>query len=304
MLSLEGLHVRATLFRSIRSFFHNRDFLEVDTPVRQPVLIPESNILPIQAGTGFLQSSPEQCMKRLLARGCRKIFQLCPCFRANERGRHHLEEFTMLEWYRVAGDYRDLMVDCENLLQHVFRELSGIGQTGRGISESCLGTMTLAEPWERLSVAESFRKYSPVTLKTALSEDRFDEIVVEYIEPNLGFSRPTFLYDYPAECASLSRLKPGNDNVAERFELYIEGLELANGFSELTDPEEQRNRFLMERELLQPQLGDMKLPERFLEELAGIEKAAGIAFGIDRLLMLLLSESSIEQVVSFSPADW
>jgi lysyl-tRNA synthetase class 2 len=304
MLSLEGLHVRGALFRSIRSFFHSQNFLEVDTPVRQPVLIPESNIQPIQAGNCFLQSSPEQCMKRLLARGCRKIFQICPCFRGNERGRHHLEEFTMLEWYRVAGDYHDLMVDCEKLLQHVFTELSGDSQTGRGVSGSCLGTMTLDEPWERVSVGESFRKYSPVALNTALSEDRFDELLVEYIEPHLGFSRPTFLYDYPAECASLSRLKPGSDDVAERFELYIEGVELANGFSELTDPEEQRNRFLMERDLLGPQFGDMKLPERFLEELAGIEKAAGIAFGIDRLLMLLLSERSIDQVVSFSPVDW
>jgi len=304
MLNLEGLHLRAALFRSIRSFFHNENFLEVDTPVRQPVLIPECNIVPIRAGSLFLQTSPEQCMKRLLARGCRRIFQICPCFRANEQGRQHLEEFTMLEWYRVDSDYQDLMTDCEKLLRHVFLELSGPRQTRQPIFGSRLGTMFLDEPWERLSVGESFEKLSPVTLKTAMLENRFDEIIVEHIEPHLGISRPTFLYDYPAECASLACLKPGDECLAERFELYIDGLELANGFSELTNPDEQRRRFLKELELLQPEHGEMMLPERFLEELGGIEKAAGIAFGLDRLLMLLLSEESIDEVVSFSAADW
>ncbi len=303
-MNLQGLHVRAALFRSIRSFFHREHFLEVDTPVRQPVLLPESNILPVQADSWFLQPSPEQCMKRLLSRGCRKIFQICPCFRAGERGRHHLEEFTMLEWYRLDSDYQDLMTDCEKLLRHVFFELSHAEQSCAAINGSRLGTMSLDEPWERLSVAQSFDKFSPVRLKSALLDDRFDEMIVEHIEPHLGRSRPTFLFDYPAECASLACLKPGDASVAERFELYIGGLELANGFSELTDADEQRSRFLKERELLQPQHRNMPLPEKFLADLASIKKAAGIAFGLDRLLMLLLSEQSIEQVVSFSPADW
>ncbi len=303
-MTMQGLHLRAALFRSIRFFFQHQRFLEVDTPVRLPVLLPESNIQPIKAGSWFLQPSPEQCMKRLLSLGCPMIFQICPCFRDKERGQHHLEEFTMLEWYRLDCDYQDLMDDCENLLRHVFSELYGSEKTCTALAGSRLGTMPLEEPWERLSVAESFQRFSPVRLETALLEDRFDEAIVEYIEPHLGRSRPTFLYDYPAECASLSCLKPGEESVAERFELYIDGLELANGFSELTDADEQRSRFLKERELLGPELRTMELPERFLEDIARIGKAAGIAFGLDRLLMLLLSEQSIERVVSFSPADW
>ena len=121
MLDIEGLHFRAALLAAIRHFFTGLGFLEVDTPLRQPVLIPESNIVPLTSEGQYLQTSPELCMKRLLAAGCTEIFQICPCFRKGERGRLHLEEFTMLEWYRVGADYRRLMADCEMLLRHIAR---------------------------------------------------------------------------------------------------------------------------------------------------------------------------------------
>ncbi len=123
MLDLPGLQMRATLLRLIRSFFYKRGFLEVDTPLRQPVLIPESTIVPFTAEGQYLQTSPELCMKRLLARGCEKIFQICPCFRKGETGRLHLEEFTMLEWYRSRADYQDLMSDCEDLLRFIAQNM-------------------------------------------------------------------------------------------------------------------------------------------------------------------------------------
>lgn len=305
MLNLEGLHLRAALLRSIRSYFLQHHFLEVDTPIRQPVMIPESNIQAISAGSWFLQTSPEQCMKRLLARGCTKIFQICPCFRAEERGRKHLEEFTMLEWYRVGGDYRDLMHDCREMIRYVIQDLSGNPQFRALILRSCFGNMDLERPWEEMSVETAFIKYCPVSVEAALLEGSFDEMLVEFIEPELGANGPLFLYDYPAQCASLAVLKHDDPRLAERFELYIMGLELANGFSELTDPEEQRDRFAVELGHIRSK-GQLtaEMPERFLEELAAIEKAAGIAFGLDRFLMLLMSASSIDDVVSFSPRDW
>lgn len=305
MLDLEGLHLRAALFRSIRNFFAAEHFLEVDTPVRQPVLIPESTIEPVQAGSWFLQASPEQCMKRLLSRGAERIFQLSSCFRKGESGRRHLEEFTMLEWYRADSDYLDLMDDCQELLHHVIRDLSAQQQFEPTLDQSCLQHMDLTQQWPRLTVAQAFTTFCPVSAAEALSQNLFDQMLVEYIEPVLGIRCPLFLYDYPTQCGSLARRKQSDPSVVERFELYVNGLELANGFSELTDVEEQRHRFDQERARMKTMGGqDVKLPERFLEELAFIDRAAGVALGVDRLLMLIMSSGSINDVVSFSPADW
>lgn len=304
MLSLEGLHVRAALFRSIRRYFHQRAFLEVDTPIRYPVLLPERHIIPVPSETWFLQPSPEQCMKRLLARGCENIFQICSCFRADERGRCHLTEFTMLEWYRRGGDYLDLMADCEGLVNHVLDDLGGRKQYRELLDRSCFGTTRVEPPWERLSVGDAFRRYCPEPVETVLAGKRFDEMLVEHVEPHLGLTGPTFLVDYPAACASLARLKREDQSLAERFELYLGGMELANGFSELTDAVEQRHRFVQELAFLDDQPGRCReLPERFLDELAMIDSAAGVAFGLDRFLMLLLSARTIDDVVSFAPDD-
>lgn len=305
MLNSHGLHIRAALFRLVRSFFHQQGFLEVDTPVRQPLLLPESNIVPIASDSWFLQTSPEQCMKRILAREAQNIFQICPCFRADERGARHLEEFTMLEWYRIDGDYSDLMADCQSLVLHVVESLLQQARHQEYVARSCFGTMALRADWERITVADAFSRWSPLPLSEALASDRFDEIVAINIEPHLGLEAPAFLFDYPAVCASLARLKEDDTSVAERFELYINGMELANGFSELTDGDEQRLRFEEELDRIERRDGVRpKMPENFLTDLGQLDRAAGIAFGLDRLLMLLMSAPSINEVVSFSPDDW
>lgn len=306
MLDLQGLHIRAALFRSVREFFSERGFLEVDTPVRQPVIIPECNIVPISADGQYLQTSPELCMKRLLAAGCDRIFQICPCFRKNERGRNHLEEFTMLEWYRTGADYHQLMVDCEELLQYVAEKTTRNIPPESGVPGELSGLRTtITAEAERLTVADAFTRYSPVPLEQALHEERFDELLVEYVEPHLGQTRPLFLMEYPKELASLARVDRLNSSVAERFELYIRGLELANGFSELTDPDEQRERFNAEiAEIRNLQGRKQEMPERFLEDLAQLESAAGIAFGLDRLLMLIMGRTNIREVVSFYPEEF
>lgn len=305
-MSIEGLHKRAAFFRCIRSFFHGQGFLEVDTPLRQPVYIPESNIIPISSEGQYLQSSPELCMKRLLAQGCDKIFQLSHCFRKGELGRLHLEEFQLLEWYRTGCDYTQLMTDCETFLRF-------LNEAMQNNSTSCDDPTTtglfpgidLSARWPRLTVADAFAKYSPIPLGSALDTGRFDEILTEYVEPCLGMVAPVFLYAYPHQLASLARKSPSNPTIAERFELYIKGIELANGFSELTDEYEQRLRFEEEIAVIYANYGgDVVMPERFLQDLGKLEEAAGIALGIDRLFMLVLNCKSITSAVTFAPEDF
>jgi elongation factor P--(R)-beta-lysine ligase len=306
MLSLPELHLRAALLRFARAFFFGQGYIEVDTPVRQPVIIPERNISPFQADGWFLQASPELCMKRLLGSGCDKIFQICPCFREGEKGDRHLEEFLMLEWYRTGADYYDLMNDCEVFLRTLKENfmtqfVSQIPLLNEGIFNN-KNTADMNAAWERLTVKEAFTRYSPISLERGLELDRFDEILVEYVEPHLGVGSPLFLYDYPLEQASLAKTK--ESGVAERFELYINGVELANGFSELTDSCEQRQRFLDEFVHIE-QSGRKKtdMPERFLSVLDGLDRAAGISFGLDRLLMLILGKKTLAEVVTFAPSD-
>lgn len=300
MLLQRRLQQRALLMSSLRCFFTERGFLEVDTPIRQPVLIPERHIEPLQAGDSYLQTSPEICMKRLLAHGCSKIFQICHCFRKNESGRRHLEEFTMLEWYHTGADYNILMEDCEALLRYVAHRFSQADKTGH----SFFPGHNLDGPWEKITVSCAFERYAPCSVEEAIAEDRFDEILVESIEPNLGQERPTFLIDYPVELGSLARQKEGEPLVAERFELYLGGLELANGFTELTDEVEQRKRFLEEIAAIKDTWKTaVQLPKRFLQDLCQLQSAAGIALGVDRLLMLALGLDDISEVVTFSPQD-
>lgn len=306
MLSLEELHLRAALFRTIRKFFYQQNFLEVDTPIRQPVIIPESNIEPILSGTHFLQTSPELCMKRLIAAGCTKIFQLCHCFRKEERGSRHLEEFFMLEWYRRGGDYFNLMNDCQQLFCYIAIELCSKFPDCSSTIKKMSGDnhKKFDMPWQRITVAEAFDRWSPLPLEQALAEDNFDEILVRYLEPNLGYDSPALLYDYPIALASLARKKKDDPRVAERFELYIEGIELANGFSELTDPQEQRLRFEDEIDEIEKKSGGRRqMPQTFLKELEHMEDTAGIALGVDRLFMLLLGKKNINRAVTFSPLD-
>ncbi len=289
------LEQRARIVQSIRAFFIGLGYLEVETPHRLPGNAPESYIDAVPADGWFLHTSPELCMKRLLAAGYPQLFQLCRCWRQGERGSRHLPEYTMLEWYRTGVDYRALMTECEALLAALAPAGKLVWQ-GRAID--------LGPPWPRLSVAEAFARFAGTTPQAALAAGRFDEIIALQIEPHLGWERPVFLIDYPTPLAALARRKPENPAVAERFELYAGGLELANAFSELTDPAEQRKRF-EEEEGARRAAGKLPypVPEAFLRELAVMPAAAGIALGVDRLIMLLTGMRNIDEVVAFTPED-
>jgi elongation factor P--(R)-beta-lysine ligase len=294
-----ALQARASILQAIRLFFINQGYLEVETPHRIPAPAPESHIDAVPSGSWFLHTSPELCMKRLLAAGYEKIFQICRCWRGEERGCLHTPEFTLLEWYRTESDYRALMEECEAFIQAVASTL-GLGDKLHFRGQ----TIDLTRPWERISVEDAFQRYAPVPMRRALAEHVFDEVMVEKIEPRLGMNRPTFLYDYPAERGALARLKGDDPTLAERFEFYIGGLELANAFSELIDTKEQRERFLAEqayrRSLSKP---PYPLPEKFLRELGTMPPAAGIALGVDRLVMVLLDTPTIDEVVAFTPEE-
>jgi lysyl-tRNA synthetase class 2 len=287
------------MIQAVRDFFTAAGYLEIETPQLCPTAIPEAHIDPVKAGKLYLQASPEMCMKRLLAAGYDKIFQISRCFRNGERGERHLPEFTMLEWYRRGGDYLGLMDECEALFEMV-AEAMGRGKTvfyaGRRID--------LKAPWEKMTVEKAFQLFAPLTMRAALQRDAFDEILVQYIEPRLGLQKPTILYDYPAGRAGLARLRTDNPQLAERFEIFAGGLELANGFSELTDPKEQKERFrsdLKARRAAEKELPP--LPEKLLAALQKLSETAGIALGIDRLAMLFTDSSRIDQVVPFTPED-
>jgi elongation factor P--(R)-beta-lysine ligase len=291
----QALVERGAVFNRVRGFFQGKGYLEVETPFRIPAPAPEAQIDAIPSAGWFLQTSPELCMKRMLAAGYERIFQICRCWREGERGVRHLGEFTMLEWYRAGADYLVLMKETEAL---VVAAAAAPRIRYRGL------TIELALPFERVTVADAFQQYAGTSVWEALDAGLFDEIMVERIEPRLGLTRPTFIYDYPAGLAALARLKRGDPTVAERFELYIGGLEIANAFSELTDPVEQRRRFEAEA-LERAKLGKAAypVPEKFLAALSGMPESAGIALGLDRLVMVLLDAGSIDEVVAFTPEE-
>jgi lysyl-tRNA synthetase class 2 len=294
-----NLQLRARSIQAIRGFFIDREYLEVETPIRIPAPAPEAHINAVITDNWFLQTSPELCMKQLLAAGFSRIFQICKCFRHKERGTKHLPELTMLEWYSTGRNYKDLMDECEDLICSVAHLIDGNDKISYRGREIHLGT-----PWTRMSVAAAFHQYAAMAMEKALEKDCFDEVMANEIEPNLGSPTPLFLYDYPAPCGALSRLKPQNNLLAERFELYIAGIELCNGFSELTDPAEQKARFEKEQ-LLRKSFGHpvYPMPLKFLEALKDMPEAGGIALGIDRLVMLFCDATEIDDVVTFTPEE-
>ena len=293
------LQQRARIVQEIRRFFIETGYVEVETPHRIPSPAPESHIDAIPSDMWFLQTSPELCMKRMVAAGYEKIFQICRCWREKERGSLHLPEFSLLEWYRAGGDYRSLMEECEGLIRFAARAI-GLGEKIIFRSHE----IDLSTPWERISVNEAFRRYTKTSMTGALEQNLFDEAMVQEIEPNLGVERPMFLYDYPAQRGALARLKLEDPSVAERFELYMGGLELANGFSELIDPAEQRERFRIENRNRQS-FGKpvYSMPEKFLAELDNMPPSSGIALGVDRLVMVFLDIETIDDVVAFTPEE-
>lgn len=287
------LEKRARIVQAIRAFFIDRDFLEVETPQRIPANAPELHIDAVASGDWFLQTSPELAMKRLLAAGYERLFQICHCWRDGERGRLHLPEYTMLEWYRADCDYHTLMADCEELFL-TLAEANCISYQGE--------TIDLTRPWPRMTLSEAFNNYAPMSVDEALLQNCFDELIVTAIEPQLPKNRPLFLTEYPISQAALARQKPSDPTVAERFELYIGGMELANAFSELNDPDEQRQRFL-EEETQRRLIGKPAYPvaEPFLQELVAMPESAGIALGIDRLIMLFCNLQQIADSIALPP---
>lgn len=291
---------RALIIQALRTFFISRKYLEVETPCRIPAPAPEANIDALQSENWFLQTSPELCMKRLLGNGFSKIFQICKCFRAEERGLRHLTEFTMLEWYKTDINYTQLMIECEELISFTCSKLglnNSIYIDGKKID--------LTPPWPRITIDEAFKHFADITVEEAMARNLFDESMAYKIEPRLPeFGKPIFLMDYPAKLAGLSKQKNDNPNVAERFELYIGNMEIANAFSELTDINEQIKRF---KEEIRDRNNHGKTiypwPEPFIEDLKKMPESAGIALGVDRLTMVLTGKSSIDEVIAFTPEN-
>jgi len=289
------LGVRSKLLRVIREFFYDRGFLEVETPVRIPAPALELHIDAEPAGNAFLRTSPELHMKRLLAAGHERIFHMGPCFRRGERGDRHHPEYTMLEWYRANADYNDILVDAKSLIKQVASDILGgtdLVYRGKEIS--------LSPVWERITVADAFKLFAGWDPSMKFDADRFDLDLVEKVEPQLPQDVPVILTDYPAEAAALARRKPGSPHVAERWELFIGGLELANAYSELNDPAEQRARFEdCSRQRRQLGKGAYPLDEDFLASLANLPPSGGIALGVDRLMMLMTDSASLDDVLPF-----
>jgi elongation factor P--(R)-beta-lysine ligase len=295
----ENLLLRAKILQAIRSYFQQNGFLEIETPIRILSPAPELYIDAVPSGSWWLQTSPELSMKQLVAAGYSRIFQICKCFRGQERGKKHLPEFSMLEWYTADANYTDVMVQTEALIRSV---VEAIGTTPFLIYQN--RKIDISAPFQRISVREAFGKWAPISMENALAANCFDDIMVTNIEPNLGFPNPTFLFDYPAERGALARLKPEDSTLAERFELYMFGLELCNAFTELTDPKAQRKRFEEEEHRRREQKKTpYSMPEKFLDALGDMPNTAGNALGIDRLVMLFADTDRIDDVVAFVPKE-
>jgi lysyl-tRNA synthetase class 2 len=295
----KNLVLRARIISALRQFFTENDYIEVETPIRIPAPAPERHIDAETSGQWYLHTSPELCMKRLLAAGYERIFQICKCFRAGERGAKHLPEMTLLEWYTAGEDYSHMMGQCQALIRFITRRIhhsDTLSFQGHAID--------IAQPWSRLTVAQAFARYGSISMEAALDRDRFDEVMGLEIEPHLGLEKPLFLYDYPIECGALARSKTQQPHLAERFELYIAGLELCNGFSELTDPTEQKRRFKDEMAYRRTDGASLyPMPEPFLKALEFMPESTGNALGVDRLVMLMADAPQIDDVVAFSPEE-
>jgi len=321
------LLARNRIKAEIRRWFEDRGFTEVDTAILQVSPGNEAHLHAFETALTtpdgsrhplYLHTSPEFACKKLLAAGQKRIFTFAPVFRNRERGALHHPEFMMLEWYRVDEDYQVLMDDCAALLQVAAEAAGATRFVHRGLEVPCS-----AEP-ERVTVPQAFAQFAGIDLlattpagvpdrdalaKAAMAAgvrvaaddtwaDIFSRVLVERIEPHLGRTRPTVLAEYPVSEAALARPKAGDPRVAERFELYLCGVELANGFGELTDPHEQRRRFEAEMaEKARVYSERYPLDEDFLAALHQMPPASGIALGFDRLVMLATGAELIEQVL-------
>jgi lysyl-tRNA synthetase class 2 len=300
-LRLANLRKRQQLKRIVQRYFDTAGLLEVDTPAIVPcpgldVHLDALEVSGMRAGRRWLHTSPEYQMKRLLTTTVPGIYQLGKAFRRGEQGQLHEPEFTMLEWYRSFAGADEVMNDTEQLVASAAREL-----TGALIIPGAGGHVDVTPPWDRISVDQAFDRFAGVALADVLpDEDKYFQILAERIEPQLGRGRALFLTDYPARMASLARLSPLDPRYAQRFEAYVDGVELCNGFSELTDTVEQRVRFERDRSE-RAQLGRTVYPidESFMGALEeGIPPSGGNALGFDRLLMLLVGARHIDEVIA------
>jgi lysyl-tRNA synthetase class 2 len=321
------LEARGRIVARLRDFFRARDFIEVETAILQVSPGNEAHLHALSTGVVgpggerapfYLRTSPEFACKKLLAAGERRLFDFARVFRNRERGALHHPEFTMLEWYRAEEPYEALTVDCAALLAAAAEAAQARQFSFRGRSADPFA------PPDRLTVAEAFERFAGIDLLATLPEgeadraglaaqawaadirladddtwaDIFSRVLVERIEPRLGLGRPTILSEYPVVEAALARPKASDPRVAERFELYVCGVELANAFGELTDPAEQRRRFESEMTEKERVHGERyPVDEDFLAALALMPQASGCALGLDRLVMLATGASRIEQVL-------
>ncbi len=306
--SIKNLRARANILNKIRRFFAERDVLEVETPLLCQFGVTDAHIenIPATFGTNehakilFLQTSPEYAMKRLLAAGSGSIFQLCKAFRNDEQGRLHNPEFTMLEWYRLGFTHHDLMDEMDLLLQTILQSAPAVRTTYKD-----LFLQFFAFNPHQISQKEliPLLKQHGINLSEMAQDiDRdtaLDLLMSHCIEPKIGFEAPLFVYDYPASQAALAKIRHDDEPVGERFEVYIQGVELANGFHELSDANEQLKRFQQDQHYRQTHhLPEREIDPYFMAALQhGLPACAGVALGIDRLLMLALKEKQIDKVL-------
>ena len=309
--SIEQLKSRAKVIQTIRQFFANRDVLEVDTPAMSHATVTDIHLHTFQTefvGPGYadgrklyFMTSPEFHMKRLLAAGSGCIYQICKSFRNEENGRYHNPEFTMLEWYRVGFDHHQLMDEMDELLQLVL----GCGDAQRMSYQQAFLSVLGVCPLEA-SMTELKRVASELGLSDIAEPEQDRDTLLQLlfsmgVEGKIGQDVPTFVFDFPASQAALAKINPQDPRVADRFEVYFKGIELANGFHELDNPAEQLKRF-EEDNLKRGEMGLAPQPidHHLIEALkSGLPDCAGVALGIDRLIMLSLGCDHIDQVTAF-----
>jgi elongation factor P--(R)-beta-lysine ligase len=303
--SLDIIRKRAALLWQIRDFMDRHDILEVDTPILSHAAVTDPYIQSLKTNTVldkesslYLHTSPEYCMKRLLAAGIESIYQIAHVFRDEEQGKRHHTEFTMLEWYRLGFDYNQLMDDVSSLLQDV-----GLTKPDKITYKNAFLDTVKIDPHtasinqlQEISSAHGWGQDS--NDQHALLDFIFSEAVIQQLDN----SEPLFIYDYPECMVALSTIKEGEPRVAERFELFINGMEIANGFNELCDAKEQKQRFLTELDSRKEKgLSEVPIDTNFLDALeSGLPKCAGVAVGIDRLLMVLSEKNDINEIITFT----
>lgn len=311
--SIAHLKMRAEILKKIRDFFAVRGVIEVETPLMAASTVTAPHIASLTTQcitpeentpqTFYLQTSPEYAMKRLLAAGSGPIYQICKAFRKDERGVNHNPEFTMLEWYRPGFHHRDLMIEVDGLLRRILNCEVAKCETYAELFQRLLNIDPHQASLEALRDCAKVHQLDIHNAEAMTDVTSWLQLLMSHlIEPQLGMhNQPTFVTDFPIEQAALAKADPYNPAVAERFEVYWKGMELANGFHELCDPKEQRARFEKDNQWRREHgLSEIAIDENFLAALtAGMPACAGVALGVDRLVMAALGVSDITQVIAF-----